>query len=367
MGGPSMIFLLSCLAFLCQEMAFANMNDLNLEDILSMDGVEMKNNKLYYNDEEVINIREKNPIIGDEGLERLLSNDGMEMKNGKLYYDGEEVKEISRPIYSKSSELEDSAESEELSELDESGGPGDYGLSPPSRDLYERRYNDDILNNVEEVTPIKSIQELKSIQEIKKMLPVKSIQEIKSIKEIESIEEIKDKLARSFIRNHGLKNLINDEGGVSGGYYTNDNQPDEPEDLAQLRRQIIKDSKQCQILKEKVAKKQQEIDIMEEIEDQHCQAAQNELQEYRTLKEKIEAALNSKVESIEPIESIDEVKSITPIKNIEEIESMTSVESIQEVKYMYELTAEQAQQLKDLVNGNHYPAKYGRRRRRNSF
>merc|ERR1719430_1568699 len=92
-------------------------------------------------------------------------------------------------------------------------------------------------------------------------------------------------------------------------------------------------------MKEKVAKKQQEIDIMEEIEDQHCQAAQNELQEYRTLKEKIEAALNSKVESIEPIESI------------------------QEVKHMYELTAEQAQQLKDLVNGNHYPAKYGRRRR----
>merc|ERR1719376_1441461 len=169
---------------------------------------------------------------------------------------GEAIKET---LYSKPSELEDSAESEE-SESDESGGPGDYGLSPPSRDLYERRYDDDILNNVEKVTPIKSIQELKSIQEIKKMLPVKSIQEIKSIKEIESIEEIKDKLARSFIRNHGLKNLINGEGGASGGYYTdggytpvepdtNDNQPAEPEDLAQLRRQIIKDSKQCQILK----------------------------------------------------------------------------------------------------------------------
>merc|ERR1711970_532487 len=162
---------------------------------------------------------------------------------------------------------------------------------------------------------------------------------------------------------HGLKNLINDE----GGYYTNDNQPVETDDLYQLRRQIIKDSKQCQLLKEKVAKKQQEIDIMEEIEDQHCEAAQNELEEYRTLKEKIEAALNSKVASIEPIKSIEEVKSVTPIKNIEEIESMTSVESIQEVKHMYELTEEQAQQLKDMVNGNHYPARYGRRRRRNSF
>jgi len=334
-----MLFLLSCLAFLCQEMVFANVNDL---------------------------------IQNGQNLDDLLAIDGMEMRDGVLYYNGEEVNDIS--------EVGGSDESVE------SGEPGDYELSPPSRYGY-RRDTDDILDNVEEVTPIKSIQELKSIQEIKKMLPVKSIQEIKSIKEIESIEEIKDKLARSFIRKHGLKNLINGEGGASGGYYTdggytpvepdtNDNQPAEPEDLAQLRRQIIKDSKQCQILKEKVAKKQQEIDIMEEIEDQHCQAAQNELQEYRTLKEKIEAALNSKVESIEPIKSIEEVKSITPIKNIEEIESMTSVESIQEVKsitpiesiqevkHMYELTAEQAQQLKDLVNGNHYPAKYGRRRRR---
>ena len=322
-----MLFLLSCLAFLCQEMVFANVNDL---------------------------------IQNGQNLDDLLAIDGMEMRDGVLYYNGEEVNDIS--------EVGGSDESVE------SGEPGDYELSPPSRYGY-RRYNDDILDNVEEVTPIKSIQELKSIQEIKKMLPVKSIQEIKSIKEIESIEEIKDKLARSFIRNNGLKNLINNEGGVSGGYHTNDNQPVETQSLLHVERRLIKDSKQCQLMKEKVAKKQQEIDIMEEIEDQHCQAAQNELQEYRTLKEKIEAALNSKVESIEPIKSIEEVKSITPIKNIEEIESMSSVESIQEVKsitpiesiqevkHMYELTAEQAQQLKDMVNGNHYPTRYGRRRR----
>merc|ERR1711921_13174 len=115
---------------------------------------------------------------------------------------------------------------------------------------------------------------------------------------------------------------------------------------------------------------------MQEIEDQHCRAAQVEEQEYKTLKEKIEAALDSKVSSIEPIKNIEEVKSITPIKSIDEIESMTSVESIQEVKsitpiesiqevkHMYELTEEQAQLLMDLVNGNHYPARYGRRRRR---
>merc|ERR1711970_698413 len=140
----------------------------------------------------------------------------MEMKDDKLFFNGEEVQNIKEDP-----DGEDYGLSPDL----------DSGLSPPSRYGY-KRYNEDILNNVEEV---------KSIQEIKKMLPVKSIQEIKSIKEIESIEEIKDKLARNFIRSHGLKNLINDE----GGYYTNDNQPVETDDLYQLRRQIIKDSKQC--------------------------------------------------------------------------------------------------------------------------
>merc|ERR1739844_116263 len=325
--GAAMLFLLSCLAFLCQEMVFANVDDLikdgqDIDELLTIDGMEMKDDKLFFNGEEVQNIKEDPDLLGED--------------------------------YGLSPDL-------------------DSGLSPPSRYGY-KRYNEDILNNVEEVTPIKSIQEVKSIQEIKKMLPIKSIQEIKSIKEIESIEEIKDKLARNFIRSHGLKNLINDE----GGYYTNDNQPVETDDLTQLRRQIIKDSKQCQLLKERVAKKQQEIAIMEEIEDEHCEAAQHELEEYRTLKEKIEAALNSKVASIEPIKSIEEIKSITPIKNIEEIESITSVESIQEVKsitpiesiqevkHVYELTEEQAQQLKDIVNGNHYPLP-SRRRRRNRF
>merc|ERR1711970_889997 len=320
--GAAMLFLLSCLAFLCQEMVFANVDDL---------------------------------IKDGQDIDELLTIDGMEMKDDKLFFNGEEVQNI------KEDDLgEDYGLSPDL----------DSGLSPPSRYGY-KRYNEDILNNVEEVTPIKSIQEVKSIQEIKKMLPIKSIQEIKSIKEIESIEEIKDKLARNFIRNHGLKNLINDE-----GYYPNMDQPVETDDLYQLRRQMMKDSKQCQLLKEKVAKKKQEIDILEEIEDQHSEAAQNELEEYRTLKEKIEAALNSKVASIEPIKSIEEVKLITPIKNIEEIESMTSVESIQEVKsitpiesiqevkHMYELTEEQAQLLKDLVNGNKYPTLYPSRRRR---
>merc|ERR1711862_779965 len=319
MGGAAMIILLSCLAFLCQEKVLASVNDV-LKD--------------------------------GQDLNSILDLEGMELKNDMLYFNGEEVQGI-QEVKLNETESGESAESAESEELQVSGEPGDYSLGPSPRFGY-KKYKEDILNNVEKVTPIKNIQEVKSIQEIKKMLPIKSIQEIKSIKEIESIEEIKDKLARSFIRSHGLKNLINDEGGVSGEY----EQPsDTTDDLNDLRDRMVKDTKQCRILKRKVKKKQKEIAIMQDIEDQHCKAAQIEVQEYKTLKEKIEAALDSKVSSIEPIKSIEEVKSITPIKNIDEIESMTSVESIQEVKHMYELTEEQAQLLKDLVNGNSY---YGR-------
>merc|ERR1719420_2067917 len=128
-----------------------------------------------------------------------------------LYFNGEEVQGIQEV---KLNETE-SGESAESAESQVSGEPGDYSLGPSPRFGYTK-YKEDILNNVEKVTPIKNIQEVKSLQEIKNMLPIKSIQEIKSIKEIESIEEIKDKLARSFIRSHGLKNLINNEGAVSG-------------------------------------------------------------------------------------------------------------------------------------------------------
>jgi len=333
-----MLFLLSCLAFLCQEMVFANVSDVK--------------------------------GMSHENLDDILKIPGMEIDHDDLYFKGEKVKSINGFPSDNKEESEESEEPEPVESVE-----SEVPEWVPSRRYPKHRYGHDILNNVKSVTPIKNIQELKSIQEITKMLPVKSIEEIKSIKEIESIEEIKDKLARSFIRNHGLKNLI-DEGGLSGEYNSYDGPSAITDDLANLREEMIKDSNKCEILKEKIEKKQQEIAIMEEIEDQHCQAAQDELEEYRTLKEKIEAALNSKVESIEPIKSIEEVKSITPIKNIEEIESMTSVESIQEVKsitpiesiqevkHMYELTEEQAQLLKDLVNGNKYPTLYPTRRRR---
>jgi hypothetical protein len=65
--------------------------------------------------------------------------------------------------------------------------------------------------------PIKSMTKLKSVQEITKMNPVKWIEEIKSMKEVKSIEEIKEKIAREFIRKHGLKNLIGGDGNHMEG------------------------------------------------------------------------------------------------------------------------------------------------------
>merc|ERR1712002_360628 len=162
--------------------------------------------------------------------------------------------------------------------------------------------------------------------------------------EIKSIEEIKEHIARDFIRDHGLKNLIDDD-----DYGRPSTAAGMLEDLDNLKTELKKDSKKCNILRKEIEKKMKEMTIMEELEDEHCTKAQYEIDEYKTLKEQIEEALGGRVNSIEPVTSIEEVKSMTPIDTIEEVKSITPIESIQEVKHMYELTDRQAQELKDLV------------------
>merc|ERR1712002_1096442 len=61
--GAAMIILLSCLAFLCQEKVLASVNDLlkngeDLDSILEIKGMELKNDKLYFNGEEVEELQE---------------------------------------------------------------------------------------------------------------------------------------------------------------------------------------------------------------------------------------------------------------------------------------------------------------------
>merc|ERR1712240_838495 len=200
-------------------------------------------------------------------------------------------------------------------------------LGTPS---YHRKINK-ILDNVVGVTPIEDIKEVTNIEEVKSITPIKSIKEVESIQEIKSIEKIKEHIARDFIKEHGLRNPIDDDDSypmTAGGKL---------KQLEELKYDLKKDAGKCKKLKHKVRRLRKETAIMENMEDEYCSKAQYEIDEYKTLKQHIEEALGRRVDSIEPVDSIEEVKSITPIENI------------QEVKHMYELTDDQAQRLKDLV------------------
>jgi len=322
-SGSIMIFLLSCLTLLCQEMVYARIS--NAEALRSIKGMtEDANGNLMFNGERVV------------GITALGGGDSSE-------------------------ESPEAPEPQNLSEPEpvDNNVPGqDFGLS--SR--YDSREDDiydkvgDIINNIEDVTPIKSMKEVVSMQEVKSMTPLESVQEVKSIQEIKSIEEIKEHIARDFIKEHGLKNLIDDD-----DYGRPSTAAGMLQDLDDLKTELKKDSKKCNILRKEIEKKMKEMTIMEELEDEHCTKAEYEIEEYKTLKEQIEEALGRRVDSIDevtsmeevksitPIKKIEEVKSITPIKKIEEVKSITPIESIQEVKHMYELSDRQAQELKDLV------------------
>ena len=147
------------------------------------------------------------PAVGEENLKDILSIPGMtQAKDGTLLFKNQKVKNITSV-----------------------GGGQDFQLPKP----YKEEDDDDVMkketdvgwdpsNEVKTITPIKSMTELKSVQEITKMTPVKSIEEIISMKEIKSIEEIKEKIAREFIRKHGLQNLIV---GGSGSLMEGENGP----------------------------------------------------------------------------------------------------------------------------------------------
>merc|ERR1712002_674290 len=311
-SGSIMIFLLSCLTLFCQEMVYARIS--NAEALRSIKGMtEDANGNLMFNGERVV------------GITALGGGDSSE--------ESPEAPEVSfAPNLSEPEPVENNQ-------------PGkDFSLSSRYDTDDIRDQVGDILNSVEEVTPIKSMKEVVSMQEVKSITPIKSIEEVKSIQEIKSIEEIKEHIARDFIKEHGLKNLIDDD-----DYGRPSTAAGMLQDLDDLKTELKKDSKKCNILRKEIEKKMKEMTIMEELEDEHCTKAEYEIEEYKTLKEQIEEALGRRVDSIDEVESIEEVKSITPIKKIEEVKSITPVESIQEVKHMYELSDRQAQELKDLV------------------
>merc|ERR1712142_1348769 len=286
-SGSIMIFLLSCLTLFCQEMVYARIS--NAEALRSIKGMtEDANGNLMFNGERVV------------GITALGGGDSSE--------ESPEAPEVSfAPNLSEPEPIENNL-------------PGkDFSLSSRYDTDDIRDQVGDILNSVEEVTPIKSMKEAVSMQEVKSMTPLESVQEVKSIQEIKSIEEIKEHIARDFIKEHGLRNLIDDSDDEYGRPSTAAGML---KDLDNLKTELKKDSKKCNILRKEIEKA--------------LGGRVNSIEPVTSIEE---------VKSMTPIDTIEEVKSITPIKSIEEVKSITPIESIQEVKHMYELTDRQAQEL----------------------
>merc|ERR1719369_2332603 len=210
---------------------------------------------------------------------------------------------------------------------------------------------------VESVTPIKSIEEVKSMQEIISMLPIKNIEEVVSMTEVKSVEEIKENIARAFIKEHNLENML-DEKGNRKKYTRNSDRGDD----------FTYEDENCKELLEDFEKREGEIATLEEVLEDHCSAQKypdtgagkygggDEIREGQSM-----SAIRGSA-SVTPIESIEEVKKITPIKRNEEVKKITPVKSIQAVKHVYPLTDRQAQLLRDEVEKA--SDKYSRRRRR---
>merc|ERR1712002_668912 len=211
---------------------------------------------------------------------------------------------------------------------------------------------------VESVTPIKSIEEVKNMQEIISMLPIETIEEVVSMEEVKYIEEIKEGIARKFIEDHNLENML-DENGNRKKYKSNSDRGDD----------FTYEEEDCKELLEDFERTEVEIAIVESVLEDHCSAKkypdtgagkygeEDEIREGQSLSEIRGRA------SVTPIESIEEVKKITPIKSIEEVKKMTPIKSIKEVKHVYPLTDRQAQLLREQVE-EASSSKYGRRRRR---
>merc|ERR1712240_546177 len=187
-SGSIMIFLLSCLTLFCQEMVYARIS--NAEALRSIKGMtEDANGNLMFNGERVV------------GITALGGGDSSE--------ESPEGPEVSfAPNLSEPEPVENNLQGK------------DFSLSSRYDTDDIRDQVGDILNSVEEVTPIKSMEEVKSIQEIK------------------SIEEIKEHIARDFIRDHGLKNLIDDD-----DYGRPSTAAGMLEDLDNLKTELKKDSK----------------------------------------------------------------------------------------------------------------------------
>merc|ERR1719435_437524 len=172
---------------------------------------------------------------------------------------------------------------------------------------------------VDEITPIKSIEEVIS------MLPVKSIQEVKSVQGID------DDVAKAAIKRFGLKNKLaaRSAGGLFDDYssdYSSSNAK-----IAELAYKLMK----CK------RRNKEPLTVQAESEEEEVGGKL-----YGESIEEVTPIKNiDEVKKIQELKSVEEVKSMLPVKKIQELKSITPVKSVQEVKNLYELTDAQAREL----------------------
>jgi len=255
---------------------------------------------------------------------------GMEKKDGTLYFNGEKVKSIQGP----------------------SGQ-----LTVPNLDEAEKYSEDnEIIEDVlgpAKITPVKKLSKIHNIQEILKKLNVKSIKNVKSVKAIKNIEEINDSVAQEFIKKHGLKNIVNGENKGLETY----GDPELEKIVDEIETEDIIEA----TIDKGISKEKDKLDTLEKVKELHVEKKKEKIDEYENLKEIIENNLNaevgkiSAVKSIAPVKSIEEVKSIKPVTTIKGVKKMSPVKSMKEIKNIYDLTEEQADKLRALIeNKNAY-------------
>lgn len=185
---------------------------------------------------------------------------------------------------------------------------------------------------VDEITPIKSIEEVIS------MLPVKSIQEVKSVQGID------DDVAKAAIKRFGLKNKL--AARSAGGYfddYTSDySSVDANAKIAELAYKLMKCKRRNKEPLTTAESEEEEVggklygESIEEVTPIKNIEEVKSLDEIKNIDE---------VKKIQELKSVEEVKSMLPVKSVEEVKSITPVKSVQEVKNLYELTDAQAREL----------------------
>merc|ERR1712183_1113972 len=203
---------------------------------------------------------------------------------------------------------------------------------------------------------------IERIDEIDSITPIESIQEVKSIQPVKSILPVPDDIAKKFIAYHNLVPTDDDGYNTAPQYIDLGDDTSEPvEEGAQSSlRAGLEDV--IGILNS----------LVQALGDQDlCREEENEpgpgpTWSYKPRKESNLPFDMDDIESIDKIKSMKEITSMLPVKKITEVKSIAPIKSIQEVTGLYELTDEQADQLRRL-NAKWSRKSDHRRRKRRRF